>query len=174
MSEEFCDGVKILLKRMESNPEEFKDSDKWEQFTSPHNLRDGFWSHALSPEEIEALRDGMRKIYKDVFTKRVMSTLLEDKEVALGPYKATERYTQGITDPRALFNIGHAGGGGTGVLAAQNSIINAQNPYQATNTTGTRLASLQQELHKYKAAKIEEDAKKLGLGQLLKQKLSLL
>lgn len=169
MSEEFCDGVKILLKRMESNPEEFKDTDKWEQFTSPHNLRDGFWSHALSPEEIEALRDGMRKIYKDVFTKRVMSTLLEDKEVALGPYTVKER------PPGTWVSLGGAGGGGTGVLAAQNSIISAQNPYnpyQATNTTGTRLANLHQELHKYKAAKIEEDAKKLGLGQLLKQKLA--
>lgn len=84
MSEEYCDGVKILLKRMESNPEEFKDTDKWEQFTSPQNLRDGFWSHALSPEEIEALRGGMRKIYRDVFTKRVMATLLEGKEEEAG------------------------------------------------------------------------------------------
>lgn len=113
MSEEFCDGVKILLKRMESNPEEFKDRDRWEEFTNIHQLRDGFWSHALTPDEIAALREGMRKIYRDVFTSRVMSKLLEDNEEPPLRYSATERYSHGWTDPRSLAVFSGTGGGGT-------------------------------------------------------------
>lgn len=108
MSEEFCDGVKILLKRMESNPEEFKDMDRWEEFTNMHQLRDGFWSHALTPAEIEALRAGMRKIYRELFTNRVMAKLLEDKEeVTQGPYTVKE------VRPGTWVS---AGGGGTVTL----------------------------------------------------------
>jgi hypothetical protein len=110
MSEEFCDGVKILLKRMESNPEEFKDLDRWEEFVNMRQLKDGFWSNALTPAEIEALQVGMRKIFRDVFTNRVMSKLLEDKEEPLR-YSATERYGTGWTDPRGS-GLGVGGGGG--------------------------------------------------------------
>lgn len=156
MSEEFCDGVKILLKRMGSNPEEFRDSDRWEQFTSPHNLRDGFWSHALSPEEIEALRDGMRKIYKDLFTKRVMAKLLEDKEVNLYPYTVKE------VQPGAWVNVSGAGGGGS--LGNGSAVQNVYNPYQNSISYPTRSAF----------AESQPPVKKPTLGEMLKQKLSLL
>ena len=130
MSEEFCDGVKILLNRMESNPEEFKDMDRWEEFTNIHQLRDGFWSHALTPAEIEALRAGMRKIYREVFTNRVMAKLLEDKEeVTQGQYTVSERYGAGWTDPRGS----GLGGGGTVTLGGTTSPF--QNIYNATSGT---------------------------------------
>jgi hypothetical protein len=117
MSEEFCDGVKILLKRMESNPEEFKNTDKWEELASTRVLGSGFWAHALEPEEVAALIKGMRKIHREVFTNRVMAKLLEDKEEEPSlRYSATERYAHGMTDPRMLVSLGGTGGGGTGVL----------------------------------------------------------
>jgi hypothetical protein len=148
MSEEFCDGVKILLKRMESNPEEFKDMDRWEEFTNHHQLRDGFWSHALTPAEIEALQDGMRKIYRDVFTNRVMSKLLEDKEEPLR-YKASERYGAGWTDPR-----GSGLGGGGGVIIGGGH--NGQSLYPQISAF----------------AESHPPKEKLSLGELLKQKLA--
>jgi hypothetical protein len=147
MSEEFCDGVKILLKRMESNPEEFKDLDRWEEFVNMRQLKDGFWSNALTPAEIEALQVGMRKIFRDVFTNRVMSKLLEDKEEPLR-YSATERYSHGWTDPRSLAVFGGGGGGtiGTGLTYPTLS------PY----------------------AESQPPVKKPTLGEMLKAKLAIL
>lgn len=109
MSEEFCDGVKILLKRMESNPEEFKGADnKW------HNLipkgSGGYvdWNHALTEEETKALAEGMRKIHRTVYTEKVMSTLLYSTE--------EEELAQVQLQPGTWVNVGHAGGGGSGML----------------------------------------------------------
>jgi hypothetical protein len=119
MSEEFCDGVKILLKRMESNPEEFKvGNSRWQHVL--HTAEGSYpdWSNALTPAEIEALKDGIRKIARDMFTETVMSILLEDKEEVLqGQFRITERHTSGWTDPRSLAVFGGGGGGtiGTGL-----------------------------------------------------------
>jgi hypothetical protein len=76
MSEEYCDGVKILLKRMESNPEEFTKATKWSEFLP---LND-YWTHALTAQETYALKEGLRKISSKLFTERVIAKLLEDKE----------------------------------------------------------------------------------------------
>ena len=124
MSEEFCDGVKILLKRMESNPEEFKDTSKWEELVNIHHLKDGFWSHVLTPAEVEALRAGLRVIYRELFTTRVMTKLLEDKEEEV-TYKVTERYAHGMNDPRMLVSLGGSGG----------TTSPFQNVYNATSNT---------------------------------------
>jgi hypothetical protein len=96
---------------MESNPEEFEAMDRWEEFVNMRQLKDGFWSNALTPAEIEALQHGMRKIFRDVFTNRVMAKLLEDKEEPPLRYSATERYAHGMTDPRSLAVFGGTGGG---------------------------------------------------------------
>jgi hypothetical protein len=140
MSEEFCDGVKILLKRMESNPEEFKGADnKW------HNLipkgSGGYvdWNHALTEEETKALAEGMRKIHRTVYTEKVMSTLLY----------STEDLAQ--VQPGTWVNVGHAGGGGSGVLGS---------PYQNSIT--------------YPPNQTNTPIKKPTLGEMLKQKLAIL
>lgn len=119
MSEEFCDGVKILLKRMESNPEEFKGYDsKWHNVV-PSPTGHGEWSHALSPEELQALKDGIRKIYRKVYTDLVMSTLL---------YETEEKLAQ--VQPGTWVNVGGTGGGGSGVLGSP-----YQNAYQIIDRT---------------------------------------
>jgi len=114
MSEEFCDGVKILLKRMESNPEEFRGQDnKWSAMIPKGSGGYIDWNHALTEEELKALAEGMRKIYRSVYTEKVMSTLLYDTEEEPLRYSATERYAHGMTDPRMLVSLGGTGGGGT-------------------------------------------------------------
>lgn len=144
MSEEFCDGVKILLKRMESNPEEFKGYDsKWHNVI-PSPTGHGEWSHALSPEELQALKDGIRKIYRKVYTDLVMSTLL---------YETEEKLAQ--VQPGTWVNVGGTGGGGSGMLGS---------PYQNSITYPTLSAF----------AESQPPVKKPTLGEMLKAKLAIL
>lgn len=125
MSEEFCDGVKILLKRMESNPEEFKGRDSKWQGLMPSTTGYPDWSHALTDEEMQALKDGLRKICRDEFTEKVMATLLEDKKKVLqGPYTVKE------VPPGTWVSVSGAGGGGSGVVGSP-----FQNVYNATSDT---------------------------------------
>lgn len=149
-NEEYCDGVKILLKRMESNPEEFKQGNKWNHLL-PETLG-GYtdWPNMLSPEEQQALKDGMRKIQRSMFTDKVMATLLEDKEEV---------------DKRTV------GGGGTAItsswndprMLAQNSIQpNSMYPLP-TNPYSVSNSSIEQR-------RLAQELKDLGLFSVLKAK----
>lgn len=158
MSEEFCDGVKILLKRMESNPEEFRGGNsgsRWQHVLHMGENAYPDWSHALNPEEIQALQAGIRKIYRDVFTETVMSTLLEDKEEPLTA-------TSGWTDPRGVF-ISTGGGGGGGYTVGRGLKV---------DTNGAIYNPAQNSIQPGSWQSITQDAKKLGLGEMLKQKLA--
>ena len=145
MSEEFCDGVKILLKRMESNPEEFRGQNhKW------HNLipkgSGGYvdWSHALTEEETKALAEGVRKIHRVVYTEKVMATLLySTEETVPDPYTVT-----GVP-PGTWVSAGSGGGGTMGTGSPY------QNAYQIIPTTS-----------------VPEPKNKLTLGEMLKQKIA--
>ena len=85
MSEEYCDGVKILIKRMESNPEEFKQGNKWSYVLPKESGGFADWGHALTKAELNALSEGIRKIASGTFTDVVMSTLLDKKEESFPP-----------------------------------------------------------------------------------------
>jgi hypothetical protein len=132
--DEFCAGVKILLKRMESHPEEFKDRGKWEIVTravfahKEGNFAEAWTVRSLTHAEIDALHAGCVKIYRLAFDEHVMKEILAEPEETLR-YKATERYVQGWTDPRMLaqssiISVTAGGGGGGGI-------------YQSTTTTQT-------------------------------------
>jgi len=82
MNEEFCDGVKILLSRMESNPEEFETSSKWGYIT-----RDLLaviagtapipnYVSGLTTAEIDALYTGYSKFLRKSFDNFVMKEVL--------------------------------------------------------------------------------------------------
>jgi hypothetical protein len=83
MSDEFCAGVQILLKRMESNPEEFKDRGKWEMLTravfahKEGNFADAWTVRSLTHAEIDALHAGCVKIYRPAFDEYVMKEVLD-------------------------------------------------------------------------------------------------
>jgi hypothetical protein len=125
MSEEFCDGVKILLKRMESNPEEFKGQDnKWSSLIPKGSGGYIDWDHALTAEEIKALAEGVRKIHRVVYTEKVMSTLLY----------STEEEGLAQVQPGTWVNVGGTGGGGSGVLGSP-----YQNAYQIIDRTNTEV-----------------------------------
>jgi len=129
---------------MESNPEECRGQDnKWSAMIPKGSGGYIDWNHALTEEELKALADGMRKIYRIVYTEKVMSTLLY----------STEEEGESITkwnDPRMLVSLGGTGGGGTGMLGS---------PYQNTIQAGSWQT-------------VATQPEKLSLGEILKQKLA--
>ena len=133
--DEFCAGVKILLKRMESHPEEFKDRGKWEIVTravfahKEGNFAEAWTVRSLTHAEIDALHAGCVKIYRLAFDEYVMKEILAEPEER-GDIEAWQmaRGKQIIgawTDPRgSIISVTAGGGGGGGI-------------YQSTTTTQT-------------------------------------
>jgi hypothetical protein len=94
MSEEFSAGVKILLQRMETHPEEFfvrelsvgRDP-KWHSvMTSVMQVRDkenprGAAAY-LTDAEVDALWEGYRKIRRKAFDDHVMGSVLNPEELS--------------------------------------------------------------------------------------------
>ena len=82
------DGVKILLERMKTNPEEFISNSspaysKWGRII-------GEYKEYLEPEDKEILRQGINKILQQRFTEMVMEELVD-------PNKNTIRLTESNT-----------------------------------------------------------------------------
>lgn len=66
------EGLKIVLERMRTNPEEFgEDSKKWRWIN-------GF-ADALDADELKALAAGKREALRELFTRRVIATLVDIK-----------------------------------------------------------------------------------------------
>lgn len=72
------DGVKILLERMKTHPEEFVQSmhlgrTKWSSLVD-------FYEHVLTDEEKKAIKDGIIELNRDEFTKKVLEMLMEEPQ----------------------------------------------------------------------------------------------
>ena len=81
------DGVKILLERMETHPDEFFDfGSKWASVIGDHK-------DFLEVEDRQALTDGLNKLMQQRFTEKVMEELLDPKplelEDVIKQYRAT-------------------------------------------------------------------------------------
>ena len=78
------DGVKILLERMQTNPEEFVDetnlgATKWSGVLN-------YYDNVLTLEEKKAIQEGVLKLKREAFTKQVMEILLDEvKPVEIDP-----------------------------------------------------------------------------------------
>lgn len=71
------DGVKILLERMKTNPEEFGDvRSKWNQVISEH-------IQFLEEEDRKAITNGIDKIMQQRFTEEVMKELIDPEQKSL-------------------------------------------------------------------------------------------
>lgn len=113
MSEELSVGVRILLERCKTNPDELKEEyGQWGQlreavFTYKEGNVRGPWLRGLTEQEIDALYEMFNSLYRGVFDAWVMKTVLggeeEEKLTASQSglrFKATERYSHGWSDPR--------------------------------------------------------------------------
>jgi len=120
--DEFCAGVQILLKRIETNPEEFKEEHgKWSSirnavFTYKEQGERSAWLRGLREPEIDALYEKFSVLQRTLIDEWVMKQVLAEPEEEL-KYRATERYAHGWNDPRMLAQnsiISGGGGGGNG------------------------------------------------------------
>jgi len=100
MTAEINQGIRILLERMKSNPEEFE-VDRVRSTEEIYRFRNNKWNFIheyirgdswVTAEERKLLLDGISKVQADAFTRNVMATLLKDEE--LEPY----------ISPEAVFN----------------------------------------------------------------------
>jgi hypothetical protein len=66
------DGVKILLERMETNPEEFVGRGKrWDYILEEYD-------NVLAQDETKAIKEGLHKLRRAEFTRAVMQELLKE------------------------------------------------------------------------------------------------
>lgn len=69
------DGIKILLARLESHPEEFlRDSDRWEHLFN-------HYKKYMAEEDKQAFWDKLCEVRTQEFTERVLRELLADKKL---------------------------------------------------------------------------------------------
>lgn len=133
MSDEFCAGVKILLKRMESNPDEFINPNeyRWQAVVSGVFARkEGIKGkeagavRGLTDAEIDALYAGFTKLARPAFDEYVMKNIFDEPNENL-KYKATERYAHGMTDPSIYQNAIQPGSWQTVATQTSNtSVVN--------------------------------------------------
>ena len=173
MDEEIGAGVKILIERAKTNPQEIiEEYGRWGQlrdavFIYKERKERSTWLRGLTEHEIDQLHEAFSVLYKDVFDSWVMKTVLEDEDAQTASqsglrYKATERYVQGFTDPRMYQNAIQPGtmitvsGGGSGGSGGSGG---------GGGGSITTTASIQ--------TSTAQRAEQLGLGHLLKKKLRL-
>jgi hypothetical protein len=109
MSDEFCAGVQILLKRVESNPEDFTlDYGPWKRlmdsvlaYKRGGDYDDRQYLKPLTDAEIDALHAAFLPLARQQFDSWVMREVLAEPTGEL-KYRATERYVAGFNDPRML------------------------------------------------------------------------
>jgi hypothetical protein len=108
MSEEFCTGVKILLQRMETHPEEFyiemppnraADNPKWGHlFTQIVSLKHGGDIRGeaifLTEAEKDALYEGYSKLRRKALDDYVMREVLAPDEELSSPHKSKSALTK--------------------------------------------------------------------------------
>jgi hypothetical protein len=67
------EGVKILLERMKTNPDEFTTQEKWGHLIQSHKM-------FLNAEDAKALGDALDGLMQQRFTEKVMKELLAPEE----------------------------------------------------------------------------------------------
>lgn len=72
-------GIEILIKRMESNPQEFEDGGKW-QYQIDCILRDHVTTPFLDKEDIEAFRVKYNEIQAEAFTESVVEAMFREEK----------------------------------------------------------------------------------------------
>jgi hypothetical protein len=101
------DGVKMLLERMQTNPEEFVGRPRrWEYILEEYD-------NVLAEDEAKAIKEGLKELRRSEFTRAVMQELLEENTSPLQELL------------KIKLNKSQAAG-----LKAQADAIRAQHPFQ--------------------------------------------
>ena len=78
------EGVKILLERMKTNPEEFAIGDGGFHTLSKWGRLIADYQTYLEPEDCEILKSAINKLHQQTFTEKVMKELLAPEDDSLG------------------------------------------------------------------------------------------
>jgi len=93
-------GLKIILARMDTNPEEFQmypSTSKWVA------LVDRFWD-IFTDEECKVYQAKLREILGDNFSELILKELMEDPVTGM-KYRTSDRYAVGWTDARGAVSL---------------------------------------------------------------------
>lgn len=86
------DGVKILLERMKTNPEEFAVGEgffgKWDSLIREYET-------ALDPEDVALFKQARNKLLQQQFTEKVMEELVDPKMLTTEEWDAKYNYPKG-------------------------------------------------------------------------------
>jgi hypothetical protein len=149
MSDKFSAGVQILLKRIESNPDEFKEEHgKWSGiregvFRYKEQGERNAWLRGLTNAEIDALYEKLSILQRAIMDEWVMKEVLrepeerqEQRNMAQGLMAQGKRIGTGWNDPRMLarntmaqnaiqpgtmISVTAGGSGGSGGVLMQNN-----------------------------------------------------
>ena len=84
------EGVKILIERIKTNPEEFTIGDGGFHTLSKWGRLIADYQTYLEPEDCEILKSAINKLHQQTFTEKVMKELLAPEDDSLGkPWYAT-------------------------------------------------------------------------------------
>lgn len=111
------DGVKILLERMETHPEEFVIEEgvvaKWDVLISSYE-------GVLPPEDIKAFKEARNVLLQQQFTEKVLEELVDPKKLSLEELLIAKRNAiPSATTTRKLYSNGI---GGNATLLAQQQL----------------------------------------------------
>ena len=127
MSDEFCAGVQIILKRMESNPDEFTNPNeyRWQAVVSGVFARkEGIKGketgavRGLTDAEVDALHAGFTKLAQPAFDEYVMKNIFDDAEELKQLALTAEQAWQMTQGRRAIAG----GSAGSGQVQVQNAL----------------------------------------------------
>jgi hypothetical protein len=146
MSEHFSTAAKILIARIESHPEEFRQfNNKWRDIVSALSVRtsgDSSSLPALTDEEVEAINDKLREhIWRpeldDLVMGRVLDPQKEEREARTEQRLDAYQLSQGK-------RVISSGGGWTDPRLAQNNVVQPSGVYEiaATQSSGTSIMSV--------------------------------
>jgi hypothetical protein len=125
-------GTQILIERMKTHPEEFLEGkiSKWAEVM--HMAND-----CLPDEDREALKQAYTQAKVERFNGEVLATLAGERNpvVETLKYKASERYSQGLTDPRGLFGSAVAKQEGQRIYDHNTDTFKYANAAQGLTTT---------------------------------------
>lgn len=131
------EGLKIVLERMRTNPEEFsEDSKKWRWVN-------GF-ADALDADELKALAAGKREALRELFTRKVMATLVDIK-LDLDESESMSQLNAAISGVKAAI------GSGTTTGTAISNINYKPNSITTSTDSPGKLILSQSELIRLKA-----------------------
>jgi hypothetical protein len=99
------DGVKILLERMKTNPEEFIDFPKEKHIISKWGEVISDYESYLEPEDLQALKNGLKAIHQQHFTEKVLEKLVNpdrkltrEEKISLGHIPAIKSVPFNMVD----------------------------------------------------------------------------